>query len=168
MNSVETLETPAVTVRLDVMEANIARVQHRLASLGVANRPHIKTHKIPALAKLQMQAGAVGITCQKLGEVEVFADAGVADDVLLAFNIVGETKTDRLMELSSRLKRLAVVLDNDVVAKGLSEAGKRHGATCRSSSNATPAWAATACRRRRRRSTSRARRCACRACASRD
>ena len=70
-----------------------------------------------------MQAGAVGITCQKLGEVEVFADAGVADDVLLAFNIVGETKTDRLMELSSRLKRLAVVLDNEVVAKGLSEAG---------------------------------------------
>ena len=127
MNPVETLETPAVTVRLDVMEANIARVQRRLSSLGFANRPHIKTHKIPALAKLQMQAGAVGITCQKLGEVEVFADAGVADDVLLAFNIVGETKTDRLMQLSSRLKRLAVVLDNDVVAKGLSEAGQRHG-----------------------------------------
>jgi D-serine deaminase-like pyridoxal phosphate-dependent protein len=127
MTSVETLETPAVTIRLDVMEANIARVQQRLSALGFANRPHIKTHKIPALARLQMQAGAVGITCQKLGEVEVFADAGVADDVLLAFNIVGETKTDRLMELSSRLKRLAVVLDNDVVAKGLSAAGQRHG-----------------------------------------
>ncbi len=81
--------------------------EHRAAcsrtcrQLGLANRPHIKTHKIPALGKLQMQAGAVGITCQKLGEVEVFADAGVADDVLLAFNIVGEAKTDRLMELSS-------------------------------------------------------------------
>ena len=114
-----------------------------------------------------MQAGAVGITCQKLGEVEVFADAGVADDVLLTFNIVGEPKTDRLMELSSRLKRLAVVLDNEVVAKGLSEAGQRHGATCASSSNATPAWAATACKRRRRRSTWRAPTIRCRECSSR-
>ena len=66
----------------------------------MANRPHIKTHKIPAIAKMQMAAGAVGITCQKLGEAEVFIDAGVADDILLTFNIVGEAKTDRLMELA--------------------------------------------------------------------
>ena len=83
--------------------------------------------RFPALGKLQMQAGAVGITCQKLGEVEVFTDAGVADDVLLTFNILGGAKTDRLMALSKRLKRLAVVLDNETVAKGLSEAAVRHG-----------------------------------------
>ena len=121
------LETPAVTILMDVMEDNIKRVQAQLSKHGIANRPHIKTHKIPALGKLQMRAGASGITCQKLGEVEVFTDAGVADDVLLTFNIVGGAKTDRLMTLSKRLRRLAVVLDNETVAKGLSEAAVRHG-----------------------------------------
>ena len=82
MKPVSELETPAVTVLMDVMEDNIKRIQAHLAKHGIANRPHIKTHKIPALGKLQMQAGASGITCQKLGEVEVFTDAGVADDVL--------------------------------------------------------------------------------------
>lgn len=126
MTSIDTLDTPAVTVHLDIMERNIARVQAHLAQHGFANRPHIKTHKIPALGKLQMAAGAVGITCQKIGEVEVFTEAGVADDVLLTFNILGEAKTDRLMAASKRLKRLAVVLDNETVAQGLSAAGRRH------------------------------------------
>jgi D-serine deaminase-like pyridoxal phosphate-dependent protein len=120
------LDTPAVTIDLDIMEANIRRVQSHLAKHGFANRPHIKTHKIPALGKLQMAAGAVGITCQKIGEVEVFADAGVADDVLLTFNILGEAKTDRLMAVAKKLKRLAVVLDNETVAQGLSAAGRKH------------------------------------------
>jgi D-serine deaminase-like pyridoxal phosphate-dependent protein len=127
MTAVTELDTPAVTVLLDVMEDNIRRVHGHLARHGVANRPHIKTHKIPALGRLQMAAGAVGITCQKLGEVEVFADAGVADDVLLTYNVLGRTKTDRLMALAKRLRRLAVVLDNDVVARGLSEAAVAHG-----------------------------------------
>jgi D-serine deaminase-like pyridoxal phosphate-dependent protein len=122
-----TLETPAVTIDLRIMEDNLRRVQQHLSKHGIANRPHIKTHKIPALGKLQMQAGAIGITCQKLGEVEVFTDAGVTDDVLLTFNILGRQKTDRLMALSKRLKRLAVVLDNETVARGLSEAAVRHG-----------------------------------------
>lgn len=121
------LDTPAVTVDLDIMEANIRRVQAHLTRLGVANRPHVKTHKIPALGKRQMEAGATGITCQKLGEVEIFADAGVADDVLLTYNVLGAAKTERLMAVASRLRRLAVVLDNDVVARGLSEAAARHG-----------------------------------------
>jgi D-serine deaminase-like pyridoxal phosphate-dependent protein len=126
MTSVAELDTPAVTVDLDKVDRNIRRAQEHLAALGLANRPHIKTHKIPALAKLQMDAGAVGITCQKLGEVEVMADAGVADDILLTFNVIGEAKTERLAALIRRLKRMAVVLDSEVVAKGLSEAGRRH------------------------------------------
>src|SRR6266581_132611 len=121
------LDTPAVTVDLDIMEANIRRVQAHLDRHGIANRPHIKTHKIPAIGRMQMAGGAAGITCQKLGEVEVFTDAGVADDVLLTFNILGRDKTDRLMALSRRLRRLAVVLDNEVVARGLSEAAASHG-----------------------------------------
>jgi D-serine deaminase-like pyridoxal phosphate-dependent protein len=122
---VSELETPAVTIRLDRLEANIARAQAELDRYGVANRPHIKTHKIPAIAKMQIAAGATGITCQKLGEVEVFADAGAADDILVTYNIVGEAKAEHLMQLAKRVKRLAVVLDNEVVARGLSEAARR-------------------------------------------
>jgi D-serine deaminase-like pyridoxal phosphate-dependent protein len=121
------LDTPAVTIDLDIMEANIRRVQQHLARHGIANRPHIKTHKIPEIGRMQMAAGAIGITCQKLGEVEVFTDAAVADDVLLTYNILGRDKTDRLMALAQRLSRLTVVFDNEVVARGLSEAGVRHG-----------------------------------------
>src|SRR6266436_9455188 len=127
MTAVSDLDTPAVTVDLDVMEDNIRRVQAHLARHGIANRPHIKTHKIPALGKMQMQAGAVGITCQKLGEVEVFTDAGVADDVLLTFNVLGRAKIERLLALARRLRRLAVVFDNEVVARGLAEGARAAG-----------------------------------------
>ena len=127
MTTVHDIDTPAVTILLDRLENNIARVQAMIASHGMGNRPHIKTHKIPAIGKMQIKAGAIGITCQKLGEVDVFTEAGVADDILVTFNIVGEKKTDRLMELSERVKRLAVVADNEVVVRGLSEAGRRHG-----------------------------------------
>ena len=126
MTSVADLDTPAVTIDLDRVEANIARLQDRLAGAGVANRPHIKTHKIPALARLQMAAGAVGITCQKLGEAEVFADAGVADDILLTYNVLGAAKAERLAHLVRRLRRMAVVLDNETVARGLSQAAIAH------------------------------------------
>src|SRR5260370_7977177 len=121
MSAVSDLDTPAVTVDLGIMEDNIRRVQAHLSKHGIGNRPHIKTHKIPAIGKLQMRAGAVGITCQKLGEVEVFVDAGVADDVLLTYNILGRQKTDRLMALVKRVRRLTVLPDNDVVAPDLSD-----------------------------------------------
>src|SRR5262245_5259895 len=127
MSTVGALETPAVTIDLPIMEDNIRRVQAHLARHGIGNRPHIKTHKIPAIGKLQMAAGAMGITCQKLGEVEVFVDAGVAGDILLTYNILGRAKTDRLMVLVKRAPGLTVVLDNEVVARELSEAGVRHG-----------------------------------------
>src|SRR5215510_11971729 len=87
MSAVRDLDTPAVTIDMAIMEDNIRRVQAHLARHGIGNRPHIKTHKIPAIGKMQMQAGAMGITCQKIGEVEVFVEAGVADDILLTYNI---------------------------------------------------------------------------------
>src|SRR5688572_16748508 len=102
------LETPAVITHVDIMEDNIRRVQAHLARHGIGNRPHIKTHKIPAIGKMQMAAGAMGITCQKLGEVEVFVDAGVADDILLTYNILGRVKTDRLMALVRRAPGITV------------------------------------------------------------
>ena len=88
MISVDELDTPAVLIDLDVIERNIRRLQDHLDRHGLANRPHIKTHKIPALAKMQIDAGAIGITYQKLGEAELFADAGAADDILLTFNVL--------------------------------------------------------------------------------
>jgi len=121
------LDTPAVTILLDRLEANIARVQRVVASHGVALRPHIKTHKIPAIAKMQLAAGAAGITCQKLGEVEVFVDEGVDDDILITFNIVGDTKAERLAALAKRVRHLSVVLDNETVARGISAAARRAG-----------------------------------------
>ena len=131
MTTVADLDTPVVTVDLDIMRDNIHRVQAHLSRHGIGNRPHIKTHKIPAIGRMQMEAGAIGITCQKLGEVEVFVDAGVADDVLLTYNILGRQKTDRLMGLVERVRRLAVVLDNDVVARELSEAAVHAGVDVR-------------------------------------
>ncbi len=131
MTAVTELETPAVTVLLDIMEDNIRRVQAHLDQHGIGNRPHIKTHKIPEIGRMQMAGGAIGITCQKIGEVEVFAEAGVAPDVLLTYNVLGRQKTERLMAVARRLRRLTVVLDNETVAHGLSEAGARHGTDVR-------------------------------------
>ncbi len=131
MTALKDLDTPVVTVHLDVMEDNIRRVQAHLDGHGIGNRPHIKTHKIPAIGRMQLGAGASGIVCQKIGEIEVFADHGVAPDVLLTYNILGRSKTDRLMAVARRVERLTVVLDNEVVARGLSEAGQRHGTDVR-------------------------------------
>ena len=127
MRAVIDLDTPAVTVDLNIMQENIRRVHEYFSRHQIAIRPHIKTHKIPAIARLQMEAGAVGITCQKLGEAEVFATAGIAEDILLTYNILGRQKTERLAALAKRLRRLTVVLDNEVVAREVSEACVRHG-----------------------------------------
>src|SRR6202011_1570038 len=83
--------TPAAVIDLDRVERNIARIQAACDAAGVANRPHLKPHKSPMLARLQIQAGAKGITCQKLGEAEVMANAGV-DDILISYNLLGEEK----------------------------------------------------------------------------
>jgi D-serine deaminase-like pyridoxal phosphate-dependent protein len=124
---VQDLDTPVVTIHLDVMEDNIRRVQSHLDRHGIGNRAHIKTHKVPAIGRMQLAAGASGIVCQKIGEIEVFAEHGVAPDVLLTYNIIGRTKLDRLMAVARRVQELTVVLDNEVVGRGLSEAGVRHG-----------------------------------------
>ena len=93
--------TPAVVIDLDRVEANIARVQQLCDKARVANRPHIKTHKSPVLAKMQVAAGAKGITCQKLGEAEVMVDGGL-DDILISYNLLGEEKIGRLGRLLQR------------------------------------------------------------------
>jgi D-serine deaminase-like pyridoxal phosphate-dependent protein len=112
--------TPAVVIDLDVVERNIARVQALCEAAGVANRPHIKTHKSPVIASMQRDAGARGITCQKIGEAEVMADGG-HDDILIAYNILGEEKLGRLGRLLERTK-VTVAADNPTVVAGLPQA----------------------------------------------
>jgi D-serine deaminase-like pyridoxal phosphate-dependent protein len=122
---VSELETPVLTADLDAIERNVARMQAYCDEHGVALRPHVKTHKLPELARLQVEAGAVGITCQKLGEAEVMADAGI-DDILVSFPLVGEAKAERLAALAGRVK-MSVVGDSSAVAEGLSTVLARHG-----------------------------------------
>ncbi len=114
------LDTPALTVDLDIMEDNIRRLQAYCDAHGLALRPHIKTHKIPAIAHRQIRAGARGIACQKLGEAEVFAAAGF-DDILIPYNIVGPAKLERLARLSTQC-RLIVAADSLTTVRGLAHA----------------------------------------------
>jgi D-serine deaminase-like pyridoxal phosphate-dependent protein len=121
------IDTPALLLDLDKIERNISRLHGHLGSNGIALRPHVKTHKIPALAHMQLATGAVGITTQKVSEAAVFVDAGVRD-VLVAFNIVGDAKLDRLSMLARRAN-ISVVADSLVVIDGYAETAARTGCT---------------------------------------
>jgi D-serine deaminase-like pyridoxal phosphate-dependent protein len=92
------LDTPALCLDLDALESNIARMAAHTRAHKVAWRPHAKAHKCPQIALLELAAGAIGITCAKLGEAEVFAAAGVRD-ILIANQIVGPQKMTRLRAL---------------------------------------------------------------------
>ncbi|MEQ8285537.1 D-TA family PLP-dependent enzyme [Thalassospira sp.] len=115
------LDTPCAVINLDVVDRNINAYQAYCDKHGIALRPHIKTHKIPAFAKQQLDAGAKGITCQKIGEAEVMADAGI-DDILLTYNVLGARKLARLRAVFDRVSVLRVVADNETVITGLSQA----------------------------------------------
>jgi D-serine deaminase-like pyridoxal phosphate-dependent protein len=119
------LDTPAVLVDLDRVERNLRRAQSYADERALKLRPHIKTHKIPELARWQRDLGAIGITCQKLGEAEVMADHGL-EDILLTFNLLGEAKLARLVALARRIK-IAVTVDNEPVARGLDAAMRAAG-----------------------------------------
>ncbi|PDV86553.1 alanine racemase [Rhizobium sp. H4] len=112
------LSTPRPVIDEDRLAANIARVQSYMDQHGLNFRPHIKTHKIPALAVAQIAAGAKGINCQKVTEAEVFAAAGFGD-ILITFNILGQQKLERLARLNEKIPALKVVADSEVTADGL-------------------------------------------------
>lgn len=116
---IEDISTPRPIIDEDRMAANIARVQSYMDAHGLNFRPHIKTHKIPALASAQVAAGAKGINCQKITEAEVFADAGF-EDILITYNIMGAEKLARLSALNDRIAGLKVVADSQYTVDGLS------------------------------------------------
>ncbi|UGY13796.1 D-TA family PLP-dependent enzyme [Bradyrhizobium septentrionale] len=117
--------TPCAVIDMDRVERNIARIQAACDQAGVANRPHIKTHKNPTLAQLQVKAGAKGITCQKLGEAEIMADAGI-DDILISYNLLGDEKMARLGALQGKAN-VTVAADNSVVVGDLPKAAAASG-----------------------------------------
>ena len=121
------LDTPALLVDLDVMEANIARIVAKCRAHGVAWRPHSKAHKTPEIAHMQLAAGAIGITCAKLGEAEVMAAAGIRD-ILIANQIVGPIKIGRLVRLTEHADPIVCVdsIENLIeLDEAFGNAGKR-------------------------------------------
>jgi D-serine deaminase-like pyridoxal phosphate-dependent protein len=124
---VDDLSTPAVLVDLDVLERNIGRMAARAREAGVRLRPHAKTHKCPAIARLQRAAGAWGLSVAKVSEAEVFAAAGF-DDLFVAYPAVGEDKGRRLLALADRV-RLAVGVDSvegaETLVRPFRDAGRR-------------------------------------------
>ena len=117
--------TPCAVIDMDKVERNIARIQKACDDAGIANRPHIKTHKNPTIAKMQIAAGAKGITCQKLGEAEIMANAGI-DDILISYNLLGEEKMARLGALQAKAN-MTVAADNSTVVAGLPKAAAASG-----------------------------------------
>ena len=106
------LETPSLIIDRDIALANIEMMQKKADSLGLKLRPHIKTHRMPYFAKLQMHAGACGIACAKIGEAEVMADNGI-EDIFIANEVIGEDKYERLKNLHRRI-HVRIGIDNEV------------------------------------------------------
>ncbi|WP_029007502.1 alanine racemase [Azospirillum halopraeferens] len=122
---VDELDTPVPVIDLDRVEHNLAKMQAYCDLHGLKLRPHIKTHKLPAFARRQLELGAVGITCQKIGEARVMAEAGCAD-ILLTYPVVGATKVAPLAEVAART-RLTVALDNAVALETVARAAHLAG-----------------------------------------
>ena len=121
MNYTE-LDTPALCVDVDRLDANIARLQSACDGLGISLRVHTKTHKTPAIARRQIAAGAVGIVSQKLGEAEAMAAAGL-ENILVPYNIVGRRKLERLVSLvQSDRMTLTLAADSTATIEGISAA----------------------------------------------
>ncbi len=121
------IPTPALIVDLDAMEENIQQMARYFASRKAKLRPHAKTHKSPFLAWKQLAAGAIGITCAKLSEAEVFVQAGI-QDVLLANQVTHPKKIRHLAGLA-RHSRIIVACDSQANAKDLAEASRAAGAS---------------------------------------
>lgn len=113
------LPTPVPLIDLGILEHNLRRNMETCQSYGIAYRPHMKTHKMTVLARRQMEAGAVGITCAKLGEAEIMARAGL-EDIFIAYALVGRARLERLARLSFD-RRVSVGVESREAALALSE-----------------------------------------------
>ena len=113
------LDTPSLVIDAQKMEQNILRMASVAESRGVVLRPHVKTHKIPSIARRQIEAGAGGITVAKVSEAEVMAEGGL-NDIFVAYPLVTETKIRRAINLAKRGMRLILGVDSQSGARKLS------------------------------------------------
>ncbi|AEL25652.1 alanine racemase [Cyclobacterium marinum] len=120
------LETPSLCLDLDIMEENLKKVHINLQGTGIGVRPHTKTHKCPALAKLQMEAGAVGVCTAKLAESQVMLENGISEVLMTGVNI-GKGKIRKAMQLRKAHKGFIQAVDNKQNAQDLQDAAKEAG-----------------------------------------
>ena len=116
------LNTPALIIEVEALERNIATMAAFAKAAGITLRPHAKTHKCAAIAKLQMAAGAVGVCCAKLGEAEALSEAGVTD-ILITSPVVGPMGVERLVALSARTPGLMATVDHPDAVAALAATG---------------------------------------------
>lgn len=128
LDAAQSVDTPVMAVDATILQRNIDAMAALAASCGVGLRPHAKTHKCPQIARLQLAAGAVGLTCAKLGEAEVLVDQAGITDILIAYPVVGTPKVRRLLSLMDRA-HVTVALDSREAAAALSAAIAAHGKT---------------------------------------
>lgn len=117
------IPTPAVLVDLDQVDRNIRKMVQENRQYGIAHRPHIKSHKCVELARRQIELGAHGITCAKLGEAEVMSAAGIMD-ILVAYPLIGQDKLLRLKALLEQGVRIRTLVNSVDGARGLSQMGE--------------------------------------------
>ena len=124
--NVEQIKTPALVVDLDAMEANLCDMAAFFAPRRASLRPHFKNHKVPLLAHKQMRAGAIGMTCATIREAEILVEHGIGS-ILIANEIAGEEKPERLAELS-RYAQVMVGVDNRISIRDLARAQRNRNA----------------------------------------
>jgi len=117
------LDTPALCVDLDKMEANISKMQAVVTRNGIATRPHAKTHKCAAIGKLQMAAGAIGLCAAKITEAEALLNAGV-EKICMTTSNPSPRKIRRAMQLRKRFPQFIQAVDEEKNARDLSDAAK--------------------------------------------
>lgn len=121
---IDHLDTPALVIDQSILDLNIRDMQSLADRFSVKLRPHVKTHKSPALAERQLKAGAVGIAVAKLSEAEIMAAHGIAD-IEIANEIVSPPKMQRLLDLSAHC-RISCAIDSKVNAQALSDLFQTH------------------------------------------
>ena len=125
-HTVDNLPTPALVINAEIVRRNLNRLAEYARTHGLGIRPHTKTHKSRFIAKLQMEAGAIGLTVAKVGEAEELQKA--AEDLLMAYPAVDPARCKRLAELAST-RTMRVVADSSVGVEALAAAAKNAGST---------------------------------------
>lgn len=120
------LETPYIVINTNQMERNIQRMAQKARKLNVQLRPHCKTHKMPHIAKMQLEAGSAGITVAKVSEAEVMAEHGI-NDIFIAYPIVIRSKIERVLHLYHKGAAVIIGADSLEGARVVSETAAAFG-----------------------------------------